>query len=87
MVLVVFLNLFTRLESLRGCKATMAGIAKRETRKPRIKMKNNQQDKREIEINKQREELNKLLEIDPQILREIHGGAGCDCCKWEAAVA
>jgi hypothetical protein len=50
-------------------------------------MKKNQKDTREIELNKQREELNKILEIDPEILREVHGGAGCDCCKWEASVA
>ena len=49
-------------------------------------MKNSKQDTREIELNKQREELNKLLQIDPEVLREVHGGATCDCCKWEGNV-
>jgi hypothetical protein len=66
--------------------AESVGKAKQE-RETRKTMKNIQKDTREIEINKQREELNKLLEIDPEVLREVHGGAGCDCCKWEANVA
>ena len=36
----------------------------------------------------QRETINALLEIAPEVLEQIHGGlaGGCDCCKWEAAV-
>jgi hypothetical protein len=36
----------------------------------------------------QRETINALLEIAPEVLEQIHGGAlPCDCCKWEAAIA
>ena len=36
----------------------------------------------------QRETINALLEIAPEVLEQIHGGAlPCYCCKWEAAIA
>jgi hypothetical protein len=38
-------------------------------------------------LDEQRAEINRVLEIDPEVLREVHGGAVCDCCKWEAALA
>ena len=37
-------------------------------------------------LDEQRDEINRLLEIDPEVLRDVHGGAGCDCCKWEPAL-
>jgi hypothetical protein len=35
----------------------------------------------------ERETINALLEIAPEVLEQIHGGRiPCDCCKWEAAI-
>jgi hypothetical protein len=55
---------------------------------------NNNEHNQEIESVKkaQRETINALLEIAPEVLEEIHGGlrnvGGCDsCCKWEAGIA
>jgi hypothetical protein len=47
-------------------------------------MKNdNRNDKLHEKLDEQRDEINRLLEIDPEVLRDVHGGAACDCCKWE----
>lgn len=36
----------------------------------------------------QRETINALLEIAPEVLEQIHGGMiPCDCCTWEAPIA
>lgn len=36
----------------------------------------------------QRETINAVLEIAPEVLEQIHGGRlPCDCCKWEAVIA
>ncbi len=47
------------------------------------------QEVTEGETKLQRETINALLEIAPEVLEQIHGGlrAPCDCCKWEAAIA
>ena len=50
-------------------------------------MKNDiRNEKLSEKLDEQRDEINRLLEIDPEVLRDVHGGAGCDCCKWEPAL-
>jgi hypothetical protein len=50
-------------------------------------MKNDtRNEKLNEKLDAQRDEINHLLEIDPEVLRDVHGGAGCDCCKWEPAL-
>ena len=52
-----------------------------------MKTNNTREENLTEKLDEQRAEINRVLEIDPEVLREVHGGAGCDCCKWEAALA